>query len=206
MLVSISIFTACASAPDPVSNKTKPDRDPLAHIDANSLFQGGVELAKQGDYIRAEQYYAAAMDKGYPARKATAALIEVCVLSSRVPAALQYAEPYLEQHPRAWSLRLVVASLYYSVNRVSEAESELLRVLEDAPKEPSAAHYLLALIYRNTDGATSEMKKHARRYLDLDPKGKHVEEAIDMLRVTSTSPVLPETRVNESQVSSNTAP
>jgi predicted Zn-dependent protease len=194
-LPALILIAGCGSTTSTAAPKTPNQNDPLSHVSAKTLYDRATMLAKQGDYIRAEQYFAAAIDKGYPDEKVIGPLVEACVLSSRIPAGLQYAEPYLARHPQAWSLRLIVASLYYSVDRPQDAENELLRVLEDAPKEPATAHYLLALIYRDAKDGEAKMKAHARRYLDLDPRGGHAEEAVDMLRgirpkaVVATSPM-----------------
>ncbi|MCB9709120.1 MAG: tetratricopeptide repeat protein [Myxococcales bacterium] len=190
LLGCLLVLGACASAPP--RGRPSEGHDPLSRIDARTLFQTGKKLADQGDYIRAEQYFAAAMDKGYPAKQAIAALMEVCVSSSRIPSALQYGEPYLERHPRAWSLRLLVGSLYYALDRFDDAAKALERVLVDAPQEPATAHYLLALTYLNVQGATLQIKEHARRYLDLEPNGAHAEEAVDLLRSAVATPSTPE--------------
>jgi len=192
----VVLVAGCGSATSaPVAQTPTNQHDPLSHIDAKALFDRAKILAKQGDYIRAEQYFAAAVDKGYPEQRVIGPLVEACVLSSRIPAGLQYAEPYLERHPQSWSLRLIVASLYYSVDRPQDAENALLRVLEDAPKEPATAHYLLALIYRDAENSEAKMKTHARRYLDLEPRGEHAEEAVDMLRGARPKPVIANSRM-----------
>lgn len=202
----LALVAGCGSAtPAPVAQAPN-QNDPLSHIDAKALFDRAQYLAKQGDYIRAEQYFAAAVDKGYPEQKVIGPLVEACVLSSRIPAGLQYAEPYLERHPQAWSLRLIVASLYYSLDRPQDAEVALLRVLEDAPQEPATAHYLLALIYRDAENGEAKMKAHARRYLDLDPRGGHAEEAVDMLRGARPKPVVANSRIVAAPTPSATTP
>ncbi|QQR91297.1 MAG: hypothetical protein IPJ88_06100 [Myxococcales bacterium] len=155
--------------------------DPLSRITAKQLFDHGMSLSHHGDYLRAEQYLAASMDKGYPESKVVPALVEVCVLSSRLPSAVQYAEPFLERHPRLWSLRLVLASVYYSLGRYASSKRELYMAIEDAPKEPASAHYLLAMNFREEKNE-EEIKVHAKRYLELAPKGIHAEQAEQLIR------------------------
>ena len=112
--------------------------DPLESIDAEELYRRGMLLARGGDYARAEQYLAASMDRGVEAERVVPALLAVCVEASRLAAALDYAEPYLEANPEQWSLRMLVASIRMGLGHHQQAREELERVLEDAPDEPQA--------------------------------------------------------------------
>jgi tetratricopeptide (TPR) repeat protein len=151
--------------------------DPLDTIGPRELYRRGVVLARAGDYIRAEQYISAAVERGFPEHDALPALIRVCIESSRLAAALSYAEPYLEHHPSDWPLRLLVASIRMGLEQDQEARTELERVLEDAPHEPPQAHYFLGVLFRDRLDDIEAARVHFRRYLALDPRGSHRDEA-----------------------------
>jgi outer membrane protein assembly factor BamD (BamD/ComL family) len=150
--------------------------DPLDTVTAAQLFEEGQRLARQQDFIRAEQYFTAAIDRGHPEDQVMPHLIAACVRSSRLSAALRYAEPYVERHPDAWPLRLLVATIQMGLGEVRRARTELERIIADHPDQP-VPHYMLAVLARDqlADHELAEM--HFRRYLALEPEGEHAAEA-----------------------------
>lgn len=156
-------------------------RDPLESVNNDELLRRGIYLANQGDYVRAEQYLSAARARGTPDEQIIPTLMEVCVRSSRLSAALGYAEPYLVQHPDDWSLRILVASIQLGLGHVREARNHLERVLLDAPTEPAEAHYLLGVTLVDS-GQQEDAVTHFRRYMELAPEGTHSDEVRGILR------------------------
>ena len=164
--------------------------DPLAPIEARQIVERGVALMQQGDYVRAEQYFNAAMDKGYPEDELMPLLLDVCVRGSRLVAALGYGEPYLARNPQKWSLRVLIGSIHMSLGHGRDASRELERAIADAPEEPPSAHYLLAVLYRQ-GGDLTRSRGHFARYLSLEPDGPHGEEAraeVDRIDAQGTAP------------------
>jgi tetratricopeptide (TPR) repeat protein len=157
---------------------TEHPTDPLDSVSAEELYQRGLAAGQAGDFVRAEQYLAAAIDRGIPEEQAMPPLIEACVQSSRLAAALGHAEPYLTQHPAQWSLRLLVASIHMALGHHEHARDELQRVLQDAPEEPPTAHYFLGVLLRDDLDDIEAAREHFRRYLALAPEGPHHEEAL----------------------------
>jgi tetratricopeptide (TPR) repeat protein len=158
-----------------------PPPDPLDTVSADELFSRGVRLGQAGDFIRAEQYIAAAIERGYSEERAMPALMAACVQGSRLSAALGYAEPYLARHPNEWSLRLLVASIHMGLSQHERARDELARVLRDAPEEPPQAHYFLGVLHRDHLDDADIAHQRFRRYLELAPDGPHRDEAISAL-------------------------
>lgn len=150
--------------------------DPLDTVSAQELYDRGMELAQNDDYVRAEQYLAAAMERGHPENAVMGPLIASCVRSSRMSAALGYAEPYLERHPEAWSLRLLVATIHMGLGEPAEARNHLLQVTLDQPGE-AVPHYMLAVLLRDELRDLSRADEHFRRYLEIAPEGEHASEA-----------------------------
>jgi predicted Zn-dependent protease len=176
LLFSLFLLGCGASAA-----RRPPPPDPLDTISAEELFSRGVRLGQAGDFIRAEQYIAAAIDRGFSEDEAMPALMAACVQASRLSAALGYAEPYLARHPGAWSLRLLVASIHMGLAQPERARDELTRVLRDAPEEPPEAHYFLGVLHRDALADAAVSQQHFRRYLELAPQGSHRDEAISGL-------------------------
>jgi tetratricopeptide (TPR) repeat protein len=156
-------------------------RDPLDTVTAAQLFEAGLELARAQDYIRAEQYFAAALERGHPESEVIPHLVAVCVRSSRLSAALRYAEPYLQRHPDAWSLRLLVATIQMSLGEVRRARAEFEQLTVDRPEQP-LPHYMLAVLLRDELGDHALAEVHFRRYLELAPEGEHAAEARAAIR------------------------
>jgi len=169
----LALAAACAEAP---AKKEGTPGDPLKSVPAAELYRRGIALGEAGDLIRAEQYLAAAIDRGYPAEKALPPLMRVCLASSRLRAALSHAEPYLEQHPDAWSLRYLVASIQMGIGNVDDARSSLERVIQDAPDQPDA-YFLLGVLLRDDVGDRAAAAERFERYIELAPRGQHASEA-----------------------------
>jgi tetratricopeptide (TPR) repeat protein len=170
-LFGIAALAGCGGA-----SRTPPPGDALDQIEAAQLFQYGNALATQGDSIRAEQYLAAAMERGYPEAEVMPRLLEVCIQASRLSAALGYAEPYLERHQEEWPLRLLIASIQMSLNQHGSARSNLERVLEMVPDEPEP-HYLMGVLLRDRYADPEASNVEFVRYLELSPGGNHAGEA-----------------------------
>jgi tetratricopeptide (TPR) repeat protein len=177
------LLTICACA-ETTANTGGPraiNADPLERIEPAELFRQAEELAREGDPIRAEQYLSTAVQRGFPARRALPLLLRVCIASSRLGAALQYASPYLRLHPDDYHLRYLVAAVQLGLGRPAEARQELLRVLRDAP-DYADARYLLGVVLRDhsgdSDGAAEQFAAHQR----LNAQGLHGAEVAAWLR------------------------
>jgi tetratricopeptide (TPR) repeat protein len=172
LVLSCALAGACShSRPRPAP----PPGDPLAGVRAAALYQRGLFLAQAGDFVRAEQYLSSAIARGYPEERALPALLRVCVASSRLRSALVHAEPYLERHPTAWSLRFLVASIYLGVGDPERARASLERVIADAPAQ-AEPHYMLGVVLRDEVGDRPGAARRFERYLALAPGGAHAAE------------------------------
>jgi len=177
------LLTMCGCAETTASSggKQAVSADPLERVSAQDLFRQGEQYAQQGDPIRAEQYVTSAVQRGFPLRRALPLLLRVCVASSRLGAALQYATPYLTLHPEDYHLRYLVAAVQLGLGRAEQAQEELSRVLREDPNHADA-HYLLGVILRDRRGdgvaAAKEFEAHQR----LNARGLHGAEVAAWLR------------------------
>jgi tetratricopeptide (TPR) repeat protein len=180
LLLAPSAF-GCATASATSASDAASSRDPLTQIDGEQLYAEGTALAQHGDYVRAEQYLAASMRRGVPAARVLPLLLRVCLVSSRLGAAFQHANPQLELQPGDVQLRYLVASLLTGLGRHDEARVELLRVLRDVP-DHAGARYALGVLLRDHYRDAEASVPHFQRYLELDPDGLHGAEIAAFLR------------------------
>ena len=145
-----------------------------------ALYAQGLDWARRGDMVRAEQYMALAVRAGYPAEHALVAIVDACLAASHVRAALNYAEPYLRRTPTAWRVRLLAAAIHAALGHDSRARDELRRVIARAPQAAEADYLLAVLLDRSFDdeGGT---RAAFLAYLDRAPDGEHAPEALAWL-------------------------
>lgn len=189
MITACVLVAGCGGASQGVVPQAQ-ITDPLEQQNAQQLYDAGVRIAHQGDYIRAEQYFTAARDHGYPEDQVLPLLMEVCVHSSRYSAAVGYAEPYLEAHPDDWRLRQLLATIQMGLGNSAAARLSLEHVVAEAPDE-AVPHYMLGVLLRDELHDEPGMRTQMERYLALAPTGDHATEAREALGliVGPTGPV-----------------
>lgn len=176
VLVAAVAASACTTTARPA-----PPADPLSLSSPEALYENGLAAADQGDFIRAEQYLAAAVERGFPEAEAVPALVKVCLASSRFRSALRHAVPYLERHPTEWSLRYLVGTIYLGIGDSQSARIELEKVTMDAPDQ-GPPHYLLGLLARDELGDPALARQHFESYLKIVPSGSRALEVQAALR------------------------
>ncbi len=151
------------------------------------LFEKAKQFHSIGDLNRAEQYYSAAMQQGYPENAVLPLLLRVCIQANRFQVAIDYAEPALKKNPGDHRLRLVVASLYSAIGQPAKAREHYQTVLATAPDD-ATAHYALGVLLRDEFDDRVGADEHFRAYLRLEPDGPHVEEAkASLLKIVQPS-------------------
>jgi len=173
------LSTACGSARAPLP-KAPADTDPNQTHAAEQAFKKGRESASHGDSVRAEQYLQLALDKGYDRRRALPVLLNVCLSSGRLRAALNDAEPELRERPDDLELRYLVAAIHLGLGQREEAQAELGQLLRVDPRDP-AALFLLGVIESDDLGDDGAARSHFGDYLAVAPNGKHAAEVRDRL-------------------------
>ena len=177
----------------------KPKESKLSHDvkivqtenEPSKLFERGKQFQAVGDLTRAEQYYAAAMQTGYPESKVLPLLLHVCIEGHRLQVAIDYAEPVLKKNPKDHKLRMVLASLYSATGQHSRARAYYEQVVAEDPDD-AIAHYALAVTLRDEFHDRMGADRHFREYLRLSPEGPHAEEAKgSLLKDVTAAPTLP---------------
>lgn len=160
----------CGGATSPEARTpTAPEQGPSATY----LMNEGRLAASRGDTVRAEQYIALAIERGFDERRALPLLLATCIKGSRLRAALNYAEPYLRDHPEDAALRYLVATIEVGLGDDEGARRELGVLLREAP-DHGEARYLLGLLELEHDAAAAT--EHLREYLRLEPRGRHAAD------------------------------
>lgn len=142
-LLTTLLLAGCVSGPKPEpanqGSQTKDSRP------AAELIARGREAAARGDAVRAEQYLSLAIEEGADRRQVLPMLLQACLRSSHLRAALNHAEPYLLDHPEDDTLRYLVATIHLGLGQVVPARRELGLLLQRDESNPDA-HYLLGII------------------------------------------------------------
>jgi tetratricopeptide (TPR) repeat protein len=187
LAIALLILPACATTKETRLQKDAKIVD--QENDPKRLVARGKAFHSVGDYTRAEQYYAAALQQGASEKEVLPLLLRACIQSTRYQVAIDYALPVLQKHPDDWRLRLLVASLYTAVGQPGRARDQYERVVQQQPDDPSA-RYGLAVLLRDEFHDRAAADKHFREYLRLAPDGAHAEEAKgSLLKDMSDAPV-----------------
>jgi tetratricopeptide (TPR) repeat protein len=167
--------------------------------DAKTLVERGKGFAAVGDPTRAEEYLASGIEAGADPRDVLPLLMDVCVKTGRYRSAIQHGENHLRKYPNDLGTRVMVGALYAAISESKQAKSQLEKVV--SPEQGTAApptkllaqaHYLMAVIARDTDNDVVDADRHFREYLRLEPNGSHVEEAKASLLKRVPTPAEPE--------------
>lgn len=158
------------------ANPPRPTAKPAEPSVAIRYLQSGDYYAQRGDLLRAEQYFASAVNAGYPERSALPKLVRACLAGGRVRAAFGHVEAHLAHDPADTAAHYLAASLQLALGRPALAREELRTVLSAQPRH-AGAHYLLATLshdwLRDPRAAVAELQL----YLKLAPAGPHAAQA-----------------------------
>jgi len=140
------------------------------------LIERGKAFASVGDFTRAEQYLAAALEEGADPAVALPLLLRSCIAEQRYRVALNYAEPYLKRRPDDYKLRFVVGSLYATIGETKAARGELEELARVKP-DYAEVHFALGVLLRDDEQDAAGADAQFREYLRLQPEGSHAPEA-----------------------------
>lgn len=140
-LALVLLLAGCAAGPkpEPVNQSTVAQHK----RPASELIVRGREAAARA--VRAEQYLSLAIAEGAERSVALPMLLQACLRSSHLQAALNHAAPYLLDHPEAEPLRYLVATIHLGLGQAVTARRELGLLLQRNDSNPEA-HYLLGII------------------------------------------------------------
>jgi len=146
--------------------------------DPKVLLARGQAFARAGDYARAAQYLRAALLQRGDAEVILPLLVSIEIKDQGYRAAAQHLEDRLRTHPSDVRARFVLASLMSALDRPKDAERQLLSILRAAPQHAEAT-FALAVVYRDGMGDYQRADDYFRRYLAMEPQGRHRDEAMN---------------------------
>jgi tetratricopeptide (TPR) repeat protein len=129
---------ACAHDGNAAPNTRAAKHATDAAVGPDALAERGLSLLVQGDYVRAEQYLQLAVRAGHRDGPLIVPLLQTCVASGRLRAALMHADRYLGVHPRAWRIRYVKGAIHRALGQPETARLALQQARSDAPPEAHA--------------------------------------------------------------------
>ena len=166
---------ACGMAAEQKANTPPPE--PTAgdkRAAAVELFRLGKEQMRTGDSLRAQEYFATAIDSGGDADLLVPELIRAATSGMRYQAAIRYYEDFsslMSKRHRA-DLGVVAAVLYLGVEQPDRAKTVLEGVLRVVPNN-ARAHFLLGQVLRDEFSDYAGSDSHYRAYLSLEPNGEN---------------------------------
>lgn len=138
---------------------------PPAH---QEWLEQGRQLDAQGQSVRAEQYYLAALQTGAEQELVFALLVETCIKSGRLGSALGYVDARLRLNPDSASLRQLSATLHLALGHDTEAEEDV-QALESIKEISTKAHLFLGSYYDKREGGESLALRHFEAYVSQVP-------------------------------------
>jgi thioredoxin-like negative regulator of GroEL len=173
-LLAACLIAGCESTPG--EKMAKDVRSVEEERAVDKLVDRGLAFAQVGDFTRAEQYLAAALDSGADEARVLPQLLRVCIAAKRYRVAIDYASPILRKHPNDAHLRFVVASLRATIGDALGARADLEQVARALP-EDATVRFAYAVHLRDQCGDRGKADEQFREYLRLAPGGEHAEEA-----------------------------
>jgi tetratricopeptide (TPR) repeat protein len=172
-LSAIALTASCAPRKTVVESQIETIREEQS---PDKLIHRGRAFAVVGDYTRAEQYFAAAIDAGADVEEALPSLLRACLAERRFRAAIAYAQPQLDKEPENFRLRFVIGSLYATIGDNTMAWEHLKQVAKERPGYPEV-HFALGMLALAGEDDPVVADEHFRDYLRLRPAGSHAKEA-----------------------------
>jgi tetratricopeptide (TPR) repeat protein len=171
-LVTALFAGGCGTTLNEHTKKTVPS--PLK--DPAMLVRQGDAFAADGDFTRAQQYFAAAIAAGGNANEILPHLLEACIAAGDLRLASEYAENALSRRPDDSNLRFVAGALLARIGNRPAAREHLVQAASEM-KSNAKVQFLVATFFRDDMQDRVDADPYFRDYLRLEPKGEHASEA-----------------------------
>ncbi len=152
------------------STSQSPLRDPAV------LFRQGDAFAADGDFTRAQQYFAAAIAAGGKSNEILPHLLEACIAAGDLRLASEYAENELARRPDDANLRFLAGALQARIGNRPAAREHLVQAASEM-KGNANVQFMVATFFRDEMQERAFADPYYREYLRLDPNGEHASEA-----------------------------
>jgi len=149
-------------------------RSPLK--DPALLLEQGDAFAADGDFTRAEQYFAAARAAGATSKQVLPRLLKACIASGDLRLASEYAETELSRRPDDAHLRFVTGALHANIGDRLEARKHFVQAATELDGDPTV-QFSVGAFFRDDIKDKVAADPYFRAYLTLAPTGEHAAEA-----------------------------
>lgn len=166
--VASGILFGCAGPPRPA----EATRAAQHHL----LIERGKSLAAQGQGVRAEQVFLAALDAGADGSEVLPMLLEVCIAGGRLQRALDYAHMGLSRGTKTGRLHYLAATLHHALGQPRKARDQAALALAD--HHPAVdAWLLMAELHVRYFRQKNEAEECYRQFLRVRPSGVEADRA-----------------------------
>ena len=140
------------------------------------LVEQGEAFAANGDFTRAQQYFAAAITAGGKSSVILPQPLKACIAAGDLRLASEYAENELARNPDDAHLRFVTGALAAQIGNRPNARKHLVQAAKELEKDANV-QFSVATFLRDDMQDRVEADPYFRGYLKLAPKGEHAAEA-----------------------------
>jgi tetratricopeptide (TPR) repeat protein len=144
--------------------------------DPTMLVEQGEAFAQNGDFTRAQQYFAAAIAAGGKSGAILPHLLKACIASGDLRLATEYAENELSRNPDDAHLRFLAGALEAQIGNRPAARDHLVQAAKQLDKDANV-QFSVATFFRDDMQDRIEADPYFRDYLKLAPLGEHAPEA-----------------------------
>lgn len=169
-LSAVGCGAAALNGPTKANAGASPLKDPAI------LVERGEAFAANGDFTRAQQYYAAAIAAGGKSSAILPQLLKACIAAGDLRLAAEYAETALARNPDDAHLRFLTGALQAQIGNRPGARKHLVQAAKELEKDPNV-QFSVATFFRDDVQDRIEADPYFRDYLRLAPKGEHAAEA-----------------------------
>ena len=173
-LVLMSAFLAFGCGATANTSAQNANTAPLRN--ATLLVRQAEAFAANGDFSRAQQYFAAAIAAGGKSSAILPQLLKACIAAGDLRLATEYAENELARSPDDAHLRFLVGALEAQIGNRSVARKHLVQAAKELEKDPNV-QFSVATFFRDDVQDRIEADPYFRTYLALAPLGEHAPEA-----------------------------
>ncbi len=181
LVVSFATASCSASANRPPQPPPGAEAEPTLlekKAACTELFRLGKEQARVGDSLRAQEYFAMAIDSGGDTNLILPELMRAAISGMRYQVAIRYFEDFgdMMSRERGSELATIVGVLYLGIDQPERARAAFEGALRLSSKN-ARAHFLLGQVLRDefSDYAGSDLEY--RSYLALEPSGEYATAA-----------------------------
>lgn len=151
---------------------------------ARDHLEVGKSFARQGQSVRAEQYYLAALALGADERDVFFLVVDTCIQSGRLGSAMRYVDERLRADPENPEILQLAASLREALGHTRQAWGYVVRLERIDRPSPQQLLYLAEFYERQGDAPEKSLRLYVgyRDAVPVDEREPWVDAAVRRLK------------------------